>query len=132
LVPVTAAIIRDDCGRVLLAQRSERGRHSLKWEFPGGKLRDDESPEACLCRELEEELGVRVEVGEIFHVVHHQYDEFSVLLMAYNCRLKDREIQLVEHKAYAWVEPVRLLSFDLAAADRPIAEKFLQSGANDD
>jgi hypothetical protein len=53
-------------------------------------------------------------------------------LMAYNCRLKDREIQLVEHKAYAWVEPVRLLSFDLAAADRPIAEKFLQSGANDD
>jgi 8-oxo-dGTP diphosphatase len=131
MTPVTAAIVRDDLGRVLLTQRPEKDPHALKWEFPGGKLRDNESPEACLCRELGEELGILVEVGEIFHVVNHHYDTGPVLLLAYLCRWKGGEIQLKAHESFQWVEPSRILSFDLAEADRPIALKFEKRGALD-
>jgi len=131
LVPVTAGIIRDHSGRVLLTQRPDKGHNALKWEFPGGKLRDDESPEVCLGREIQEELGIRVEVGEIFHVVHHRYRERSIILLAYNCRWEGGDIRLLEHKAYQWVEPPRLLSFDLAEADRHIAKKVEGRGIGD-
>jgi 8-oxo-dGTP diphosphatase len=126
MVPVTAAILRDDRGRVLLTQRREKDARALKWEFPGGKLRDGESPEDCLKREIEEELGIQTEVGEIFHVVSHQYPERTILLMGYVCEWCGGEIHLRAHRSYRWVEPARLLTFDLAEADRPIARKLVQ------
>jgi 8-oxo-dGTP diphosphatase len=130
MVPVTAAIIQDERGRVLLAQRPAQDRHPLKWEFPGGKLQDRESPEACLRRELEEELGIQVEVGEVFHVVNHAYRDRSILLLAYICRWKGGKIHLREHKAHEWVEPERLLEFDLTEADLPVARKLSDRSSN--
>ena len=124
MVVVTAAILQDEWGRVLLAQRPAKDRHPLKWEFPGGKLQDGESPEACLQRELEEELGIRVDVGEVFHVVKHPYPDRSILLLAYLCLWKSEEIRLREHVAYQWVEPARLLEFDMTEADLPVARKL--------
>jgi 8-oxo-dGTP diphosphatase len=97
----------------------------LKWEFPGGKVRRGESPEACLRRELSEELGIDVEVGEIFHVVHHPYPEGAVLLLAYRCRWMAGEILLREHAACRWILPRGALKLDLAEADRPIARKLM-------
>lgn len=126
MIPVTAAIIRDDRGQVLLTQRPEQDPHSLKWEFPGGKLRDGESPEGCLRRELEEELGIQAEVEDIFHVVSHRYPGYDILLMAYLCRWCGGEIRLQAHLSYRWVEPASLLTFDLAEADRPVALRYVE------
>jgi|YNPNPStandDraft_1061719.scaffolds.fasta_scaffold01500_8 8-oxo-dGTP diphosphatase len=124
MLPVTAAILVDALGRVLLARRPERGANASKWEFPGGKLREGESPEDCLRRELQEELGIEVEVGEVFHVVNHPYAWGSVLLLAYLCRWRGGEIRLTEHSACQWAQMDRLVQFDLSEADRAIAEKL--------
>ena len=84
---VTAGLIRDGSQRVLLAKRSE-GRFKGCWEFPGGKLEEDESPEDCLRRELREELGVEVTVEGIEEAVWMPYGEFNLLLLLYRCELK--------------------------------------------
>ncbi|MEW6399341.1 MAG: (deoxy)nucleoside triphosphate pyrophosphohydrolase [Bacillota bacterium] len=85
---VTAGVIRKD-DAVLIARR-ESGPLAGQWEFPGGKLEPGESPEACLARELREELGLEVEVGDIFAVVYHEYPSGPVLLLGYTCRLPER------------------------------------------
>jgi 8-oxo-dGTP diphosphatase len=126
MVPVTAGVILDDRGRVLLAQRPGREGESGQWEFPGGKLRDGETPEQCLRRELKEELGMSVEVGDVFHVVHHPYPEGSILLVAYLCRFRGRRIRLLEHMAYRWLDPTETPTMDLMEADRPIAMKLVE------
>lgn len=82
---VTAGVLRSG-DSVLIARRSSGPLAGL-WEFPGGKLEPAESPEACLARELREELGLEVEVGDIFAVVYHPYPGRPVLLLAYSCRL---------------------------------------------
>ena len=84
---VTAGVIRSD-DTVLIARR-ESGPLAGRWEFPGGKLEPGESPEACLARELQEELGLEVQVGDIFAVVYHEYPSGPILLLAYACRLPE-------------------------------------------
>lgn len=108
----------------MLTQRPERGANARKWEFPGGKLLEGESPEECLRRELAEELGIQVEVGDVFHVVSHGYAGGSILLLAYICRWTGGEIRLSEHMACQWTEIRRVPEFDLAGADRLIAERL--------
>ena len=124
IVPVTAAIILDAQARVLLAQRSEPDPHGLRWEFPGGKLRHGESPEQCLRRELQEELGIDVEVKDVFHAVHHSLGDCSILLLAYMCLWRSGRMELREHRACRWVEIKDLKEMDLLEADRPVAEKL--------
>jgi len=63
IVEVVAAVIERD-GRILIGQRKPRGRHSLKWEFPGGKVEPGEEPRAALARELREELGIEAQIGD--------------------------------------------------------------------
>lgn len=126
MIPVVAAILMDGQGRVLLTQRPELGANARKWEFPGGKLQEGETPEECLRRELAEELGIQVEVGDVFHVVSHGYEGGSILLLAYFCGWRGGEIRLSEHLACQWAEIHRVPEFDLADADRPIAEKLLR------
>jgi|Deesub1362A_J573_1020465.scaffolds.fasta_scaffold00366_27 8-oxo-dGTP diphosphatase len=130
--PVTAGIILDGEGRILLAQRPQGDALSLKWEFPGGKIRYEETPEACLERELLEELGIRVRVLDIFHAVIHRYPDRAILLLAYWCHWNGGEIRLRFHRAHRWVEPMELLEMPLAEADLPIARKLkerLEKGA---
>src|SRR4249920_604400 len=79
---VTAAIIRRN-GSVLLARRSSGERLAGFWEFPGGKVENGETPEECLARELDEELGIRARIGEKFAESLHQYDHGSFRIVAY-------------------------------------------------
>ncbi len=125
-IPVTAAVILDDSGRVLVAQR--RGDDgSCKWEFPGGKLRIGESPEECLRRELLEELGIEAEVGDVIHVIHEPLREGDwLLLIAYLCTWRRGVPELREHKDCKWVEPGELLQMDLLDADKKVAAKLLR------
>jgi len=121
---VACAIIEHD-GKVLAAQRSERMSLPLKWEFPGGKINEQEAPEACLVREVMEELGLRVTVGMSLPKVSHAYADFSVTLHPFICTIAAGVLTLHEHKTIKWLQPAGLMSLDWAAADIPIITTYL-------
>ena len=83
LTTVTCAIIENE-GKILIARRAADQKLAGKWEFPGGKVEDGESPEECLKRELEEEFGIQVEVGEFITSNNHHYDHISIELLAFH------------------------------------------------
>ncbi len=94
------------------------------WEFPGGKREPGETFEACLVREIREELGVEVSVGELFAEVRHDYPEKSVHLKFFNCRLLAGEPQPLGCAAVQWIEKARLADFEFPAADTQLLEKL--------
>jgi 8-oxo-dGTP diphosphatase len=81
---VTAAVIRND-DSVLITRRPEGKPHAGMWEFPGGKLDGNESPRDCLRREVLEELGLEVAVGDIIETAYYRYDWGPVLVLAFEC-----------------------------------------------
>jgi 8-oxo-dGTP diphosphatase len=120
---VTAAIIVQD-GSVLLARRGPGDPLAGKWEFPGGKLEDGETPEACLARELHEELGVRASIGELFAESAFDHGSGQLRLLAYRATITTGTPTLSVHSELAWVDPRSLPLFDLLPADVPIAQKL--------
>jgi len=129
---VTAGVVRE--GDAVLIARRTSGTLAGQWEFPGGKLEPGESPEACLARELREELGIEVEVGEIFAVTYHEYPDGPVLLLAYTCRLREvpgcQGIGSGPARAPSrWVRICDLRRYAFAPADVPIVEKLQEVGS---
>lgn len=127
IVPVLAAIILNHDSRVLLAQRKPGKSNALKWEFPGGKLKAGESPESCLAREIEEELGLKISVNKIFSAVNYTYPHASILLLAYSAELTGGRISLNDHVNIQWVPIEKLITFDLSPADIPVVEKLMDN-----
>jgi len=123
---VTAAIIRKD-NHILLTRRPEGKRGAGKWEFPGGKLNEDESPEDGLKRELLEELNLPVEIKGIFQVVHHLYDWGPVLLLFYECIPLTEEIKNIEVAEHLFVPLGKLRHYDILEADRPVIDSLVKS-----
>lgn len=123
---VTAAVIREG-DKVLLAKRKKGAHQSGKWEFPGGRIERGESPEACLKRELKEELGVEARITDIFQVVYHQYSRGPVLLLAYQAEITGRP-QPLEAQAVEWVDISLLDLYEFPPADLPLVEKLRASG----
>lgn len=121
---VACALIEQD-GLLLAAQRSAAMNLPLKWEFPGGKIEDGESPEACLRRELREELEVSVVIGSALLPSTHHYPDFIVTLYPFLCQLATAEIVLREHAAMRWVAPAEMMTLDWAAADLPVIADYL-------
>ncbi len=99
----------------------------LKWEFPGGKIEPGETPEACLKRELMEELELSVTVREALEPVTHAYDGFTVTLYPFVCDMEGGNVVLHEHAAFTWLKPADLPRLDWAAADRPVLSAFLKT-----
>ena len=127
LIEVAAAIIQDDTGRYLITQR-RRGSHlEGLWEFPGGKREPDESLEACLRRELTEELSATFSVGERLETIRWEYPDRAVVLHFYRCRLDSGVIAPLEDQAMAWVEPARLSDYAFPPADRKLIERLQQA-----
>lgn len=126
VINVTAGIILDN-DRVLITRRAPKENFAGGWEFPGGKIEENESPEACLVRELKEELNISVSVGNLCSEVTHDYDMFTVNLMAYYCTILDGKIQVSVHDQYKWVKIHNLLDYKLLPADIPIAKKLIGS-----
>lgn len=123
MIVVCAAIIyRED--KILIAQRLEGGHMELKWEFPGGKIEEGESPEDCIEREIREELGMEIRAEGIFDVVYHRYPEKNVLLLVYNCRHTAGEGRAIHCRDFKWISPGQLKDYNLAEADLKVAEKI--------
>lgn len=122
---VCALIIRENA--VLCAQRSAAMALPLKWEFPGGKLEDGEDPVTALKREILEELGVDIEVGNSLSISVHTYDGGpTIKLLPFLSFLSNNgEPQAHEHAEIRWVKPEQLLDMDWAAADIPIVIEYL-------
>lgn len=124
---VTAAIMEEN-GKVFIAKR-KGGRHlSGKWEFPGGKMENGETPEEALRRELDEELGIVVEVGELLCSVRFTVGSAEYELLAFRATRVSGEPILREHEDARWVAPSGLFSYDLANSDRKVAESVFGQG----
>lgn len=119
---VAACALVDVDGRVLICQRPEGKAMAGLWEFPGGKLEQGETPEACLIRELNEELGISVTAACLapFVFASHGYDSFHLLMPLYLCRRWDGFVTAREHKALAWVRPEQLSDYPMPPADVPL------------
>ncbi len=120
---VTAAIIQHN-DHILIAQRKENVDQALKWEFPGGKLEPGESPEQCLVREIQEELGLSIEVMKIFDVISHNYGDRHIILLCYLCRLIAGAAQALDCRDFKWVLAGELHLYDFAEADKPVVSKL--------
>jgi 8-oxo-dGTP diphosphatase len=123
MIQVVCAIILKE-KRILIAQRSEKMKLPLKWEFPGGKLEEGENEKQSIVREIKEELNIEIlPVNRISSHVH-DYGTFKIELIAYLCNYVAGEIEILEHKDYEFVEFENLNNYDLAEADIPVIEKL--------
>lgn len=120
LAVVCGAIVHD--GRLLAVQRGPGGAAAHKWELPGGKVEPGEQPAAALARELDEELGLTVVVGEQTGVAQHRYPSLWLELRCLVCRLEpgDQRPVLREHVDHRWLDRSTLHSVDWAEADLPL------------
>jgi len=116
MIEVSCAIIKEK-DKVLVTRRSENMPHPLKWEFPGGKLKEGESPKASIVREIREELGLEIDPQRILSPVVHHYDSQSVKLIPVVCGIVDGLIILSEHQDYQWVACENLEALDWLEAD---------------
>jgi 8-oxo-dGTP diphosphatase len=123
-IEVVGAIIRHG-DRVLIAQRPPGKHEALLWEFPGGKVEPGESPEACLVREIQEELAAQIEVGAYFGDVLHDYGGRRIHLTCYWATLTAGEPQAIDCHAIAWASAQDLGAYDFAPADVPLVELLL-------
>jgi A/G-specific adenine glycosylase len=117
---VAAGIVWNDQGQVLIAQRPLDGLLGGLWEFPGGKQEPGETLPECLRRELREELGIEVSVGDLFTIVHHGFTHFKITLHAFTCRYLSGQPQAIGVRAWAWVAPDDLARYSFGKADRQV------------
>jgi 8-oxo-dGTP diphosphatase len=119
---VAACAMVDVDGRVLIAQRPQGKQLAGLWEFPGGKVEPGETPEACLIRELDEELGVSVTEACLapFVFASHAYATFHLLMPLYLCRRWEGFAVAREHAALAWVRPADMSAYPMPPADLPL------------
>lgn len=131
MIDVAAGLIERN-GRILIARRKNCGLNGRKWEFPGGKVEPNESPEECVRRELEEELGVQVEVGEVFSISEYDYPDFSIRLSVYRIHSMSGEPIALEHDEIRWIDLDQIGLFDFPEADLPIVAKLGAASGEDE
>jgi 8-oxo-dGTP diphosphatase len=119
---VVACALVDADRRVLIAQRPEDKNMGGLWEFPGGKVEPDESPEDAIIRELQEELGVEAKQACLAPLTFtsFSYEKFHLLMPLYVCRKWQGTPQLREHSALKWVRPQQMRDYPMPPADEPL------------
>jgi 8-oxo-dGTP diphosphatase len=126
VIDVAAALVfREE--KLLITQRYAKAHLGGLWEFPGGKRETGETFEECLVRELREELGIEVTVGELVESLTHDYPEKSVHLRFYRCRWEQHEPQPLGCPAFKWVTATELKDYKFPAADARLLGKLRSS-----
>lgn len=122
IVLVAAALLIDPDGRVLLAQRPEGKSMAGLWEFPGGKVEPEETPETALIRELHEELGIETWHSCLAPIAFasHGYQDFHLLMPLFACRKWNGIVQPREGQKLAWVRAEKLTDYPMPPADIPL------------
>lgn len=125
IIKVVAALIIKD-GRVLLAKRSMGDKSVLgKWEFPGGKVKSNETEFEAIEREINEEFEIKVKARRFITNNICKYPNKTVDLKLYECNYVEGEIKLHDHFEYLWIDKNKLLDYDLAKADIPLARYII-------
>ncbi len=124
-VRVVAGIIRSG-SKFLIAQRAKKDALYGKWEFPGGKVESGETDQQCLMRELDEELGIKVKVGDYVCASYFQHLGRPMEMHSFYIDSFEGELRLIEHQQIKWVEVHNLKKYEFPDADLPIIEKLLK------
>jgi 8-oxo-dGTP diphosphatase len=122
IIRVVAAIIK--CDDKIFATQRGYGEFKDGWEFPGGKIEQDETPQEALKREIREELETDLEVGDLFDTIEYDYPEFHLSMGCYRCTIRSGSLTLKEHEAAKWLTKENLDSVDWLPADTIIIEKL--------
>ena len=124
VVLVAACALVDGEGRVLITKRPEGKPLAGLWEFPGGKVEPDETPEHALIRDLEEELGVTIAADDLSPLTFasHASEDFQLLMPVFACRTWQGAVTALEGQALAWVAPEALSGYAMPPADEPLKE----------
>lgn len=128
-IKVVAAVICDSLENTtkIFATARGYGEFKGKWEFPGGKLEAGETSQQALIREIQEELAVKIEVGELIDTIEYDYPTFHLSMDCFRCVVVDGEIILKEAEAARWLDKYELYSVDWLPADIALIEKLQNS-----
>ena len=121
VIEVVAGVIYKD-NKFLIAQRNLKKAQGGLWEFPGGKVENNESKESALIREIKEEFDADIKVEKYIGENIHHYPERDIKLIFYKARLLSDEIKLLEHEDYRWIEKEDRQKYEFAGADIKVFE----------
>lgn len=125
-IRVVAAIIcdhMDSPSRIFATQRGY-GEFEGRWEFPGGKIEEGESPQQALKREIREELESEIEIGELIETIEYDYPAFHLSMDCFLAELTEGNLHLVEHESARWLDRKNLYSVDWLPADWSLIGKL--------
>lgn len=122
-VKVAAAVIID-ADRILIAQRL-KGEFKGKWEFPGGKLEENEDSVSALKREIKEEMETDIKIDQYLCTIEHDYDSFHLSMDVYICHFLNQNIKLHDHMAFRWIKPDEK-NIDYVPADIKVINSYLK------
>lgn len=125
MISVTCAIIRNEENEVLIVQRGKMTDHPFKWEFPGGKLKEGESEEECIIREIKEELSIDIVICSRLRNVDYDYGKKKIHLIPFVCDTLNDLPVLSEHIAFKWLAPADLIDVDFSEADIIVAQDYM-------
>lgn len=128
MIEVVAGLMFNEEGKVLIARRAPHKSLPGNWEFPGGKIEDNESPEISLERELLEEFEIQTKTGKCFGVNEHDYGSFKIRLSFYQSIFVSGKWKLSDHDKIEWVDIDSLNKYEMAEADVPIIKELLKTG----
>lgn len=119
---IGVAVIRNNAGEILIDRRLDKGDMAGLWEFPGGKIEAGETVEACIAREIQEEIALDIKVGDRLILIEHDYPKFKVSLHVHWCDYLGGEPQAIECQEIKWVMPADLDQYEFPEANQTIIE----------
>ena len=124
MLDVVAALIWNE-DKFLICQRPATKARDLMWEFVGGKVEKGETKEEALIRECQEELGITLNVGDIFMEVIHEYPDITIRLTLFNATIKLGVPQKLEHNDIKWITPSEIPNYQFCPADEEILSRLI-------
>ncbi len=121
---VGAAVVTNRKGEVLIAQRRDKDMLGGLWEFPGGKQETGETIQQCIVRELKEELGINIEIGDFLITVKHAYSHFTMEMHTYFAKIKSGRPRPIECQNFQWLEIPDLRKVPYSKADLYIIDEL--------